>query len=124
MSFKFVSLVVIQFLVFSQLLCVDAMAAKAIGATARFVKGQAFYVTDSGKSPKRPIKLGTPFAEGDRIYTGPNGRVEVGFDTGGLILIDSKSEFAFGPKKVEDSGTFSAMISLVVGRIKSSVSKR
>jgi len=93
-----------------------------IVAKAVYVKGAA-YVISIKTSRRSRVRLNMPFAEGDRLITRSNGAVEIRFDTGDLIRLDKNTDMVIRSLHRDSSGSTFQVFSLLVGRVKSAVSK-
>jgi hypothetical protein len=96
-------------------------ATTSIGAKAVFVQGDARLIS-SNTAKESKIAVGSVIEEGDRIKTSRNGIVEVEFDNGDLIRIDAGTDMTIRSLHRDDKGSFS-IFNLVLGRVKSAVSK-
>ena len=106
------------------LLCfvaVDAFAVP-IGAKAVHVEGDA-RVLSSRTAKETRITVGSLIEEGDRIKTARNGIVEVEFDNGDLIRVDVDTDMTIRSLHRDDKGSSFSIFNLVLGRVKSAVSK-
>lgn len=106
------------------LLCflpVDVSAAP-IGAKAVHVEGDA-RVLSARTAKESRISVGSPIEEGDRIKTARNGIVEVEFDNGDLIRVDVNSDMTIRSLHRDEKGSTFSIFNLVLGRVKSAVSK-
>ena len=97
-------------------------AAGPIKATAVYVEGKVtvFSVTDS---KVRTVVVGTAFREGDRVKTESNGVVEIEFDTKDLIRLDKNTDMTIKSLRRNEKGSTFSVFNLLVGRVKSAVSK-
>lgn len=100
----------------------SAWSASPIKAKAVLVEGEAtvFPIVDS---KSYAIVIGTKFREGDRIKTSENGVVEIEFDTGDLIRIDKSTDMVIKALHRNKKGSTTSIFSLLVGRVKSAVTK-
>lgn len=97
-------------------------ATTPIGAKAVHVQGDARVISvKTAKESK--ITVGSIVEEGDRIKTSRNGVVEVEFDNGDLIRIDVDTDMTIRSLHRDDSGSSFSIFNLVLGRVKSAVSK-
>ena len=97
-------------------------ATTPIGAKAVHVQGDARVI--SAKTAKESkIVVGSIIEEGDRIKTARNGIVEVEFDNGDLIRVDIGTDMTIRSLHRDDSGSSFSIFNLVLGRVKSAVSK-
>lgn len=93
------------------------------------IKARAVYVEGSvnaisiADSKMRAVARGDTFAEGDRIKTSANGTLEVEFDTGDIIRLDKNSDLIIKALNRNSSGSTFSIFSLMIGRVKSAVSK-
>ncbi|MBF0293212.1 MAG: FecR domain-containing protein [Nitrospinae bacterium] len=93
------------------------------------IKAKAVYVEGSvnvisiADSKMRAVARGDTFAEGDRIKTSANGTLEVEFDTGDIIRLDKNSDLVIKALNRNSSGSTFSIFSLMIGRVKSAVSK-
>jgi hypothetical protein len=110
--------VAVSFLCFAT---ADVFAAP-IGAKAVHVEGDARLLSARTAKESR-ISVGFPVEEGDRIKTARNGIVEVEFDNGDLIRVDVDSDMTIRSLHRDDNGSTFSIFSLVIGRVKSAVSK-
>lgn len=100
----------------------SSASAVPIKAEAVYVAGKASYVA-AKDAVTRDVEVGAVFAEGDKITTGADGRVHIKIESGGMILIDNNTEFGVGSLRYGDNGAINTSFGLLVGRIKSSLSK-
>lgn len=108
---------------FSGLFSASAHAAKTpIGAKAVFVEGEVTILSVKDSSIHK-VKIGTEFSEGDRVKTGSDGVVEIEFDTGDLIRVDRDTDMAIKALNRDEEGSTFSVFNLIVGRVKSAVSK-
>ena len=96
--------------------------AAPIEAHAVYVEGEVNYVSIED-SAQHPVEVNTPFREGDRVMTGSDGKVEIEFDTGALLLLDNDTDMTIKSLNRSDQGAISAIFDLAVGLIKSSFNK-
>ncbi len=112
--------------IFCLTLFFTAMSASAgyspIVAKAVYVKGVA-YVISIKTSKRSRVRLNMSFAEGDRLVTKSNAAVEIRFDTGDLIRLDKNTDMVIRSLHRDSSGSTFQVFSLLVGRVKSAVSK-
>lgn len=100
----------------------SALADTPIGAKAVYVEGVSHVISvKDGK--RRRVKVNTPFQEGDRLTTSQNGVVEIRFDTGNLIRVDKGADMVIRSLHRNDRGSTFSVFGLLVGRVKSAVSK-
>ncbi len=100
----------------------SAWSASPIKAKAVLVEGEATVFPIAG-SKSYAIVIGTKFREGDRIKTGENGVVEIELDTGDLIRIDKSTNMVIKALHRNKKGSTTSIFSLLVGRVKSAVTK-
>lgn len=97
-------------------------ATSPIGAKAVHVEGDARVI--SAKTAKESkIAVGSLIEAGDRIKTARNGIVEVEFDNGDLIRVDVDSDMIVQSLHRDEKGSSFSIFNLVLGRVKSAVSK-
>jgi hypothetical protein len=108
------------------LLCPIASGAFAatspIGAKAVHVEGDSRVISAKTAKESR-ISVGSIIEEGDRIRTSRNGIVEVEFDNGNLIRVDVDSDMTIRALNRDEKGSTFSIFNLVLGRVKSAVSK-
>lgn len=99
----------------------SALAAP-IGAKAVYVEGTVtvFSVVDK---KTHPVKVGTEFAEGDKVTTAAASELEIEFDTGDLIRLDENTEMTIKSLSRSGEGSTSSIFGMALGRVKASVSK-
>jgi len=93
-----------------------------IGAKAVYVEGDA-RVLSSRTAKETRIAVGSHIEEGDRIKTARNGIVEVEFDNGDLIRVDVDTDMTIRSLHRDEKGSSFSIFNLVIGRVKSAVSK-
>lgn len=93
-----------------------------IGAKAVHVQGDARVISAKTAKESR-IAVGSIIEEGDRIKTSRNGVVEVEFDNGDLIRVDVGTDMTIRSLHRDESGSSFSIFNLVLGRVKSAVSK-
>ncbi|MGK7345407.1 MAG: FecR family protein [Candidatus Nitrospinota bacterium M3_3B_026] len=116
----FIRSVLVVFSCAAPLLAASASNAAPITARAVHVEGEASYVAARDAETYK-VEINTPFAEGDRVITGADGKLEIEFDTGDLLLMDSGAELVIRALERDEKGTASAVFDLAAGRVKSLV---
>lgn len=97
-------------------------ATSPIGAKAVHVEGDA-RVISAKTARESKIAVGSLIEAGDRIKTARNGIVEVEFDNGDLIRVDVDSDMTVQSLHRDEKGSSFSIFNLVLGRVKSAVSK-
>lgn len=93
-----------------------------IGAKAVYVEGSVRAIS-AVDAKMRSVAKGDTFTEGDRITTSASGVLEVEFDTGDLIRVDKNSDLVIKALNRNPKGSTFSIFSLMIGRVKSAVSK-
>jgi hypothetical protein len=91
-------------------------------AVAVHVEGVANYVSIKDGQSRNVIK-GTGFSEGDKVTTSANGVVEIRFDTGDIMRMDTKTSMSITALHRKDSGSTFNIFSLIAGRVRNAVAK-
>lgn len=93
-----------------------------IGAKAVYVEGSVRAIS-AADAKMRIVAKGDTFAEGDRIITSASGALELELDTGDLIRVDKSSDMVIKALNRNPKGSTFSIFSLMIGRVKSAVSK-
>ncbi len=91
-------------------------------ASAIYVKGMVRVVSVEDKV-SRPVRKGTQFAEGDKVLTARNGVVEIKFERGDIIKIDTDTELVIKSLHKDGKGSTFSIFNLSFGRVASYVTK-
>jgi hypothetical protein len=93
-----------------------------IGAKAVYVEGYVRAIS-AADAKMRSVAKGDAFVEGDRIITSASGALELELDTGDLIRVDKNSDMVIKALNRNPKGSTFSIFSLMIGRVKSAVSK-
>ncbi len=96
--------------------------AAPIGAKAMSVEGEVFLLSiEDGKT--RQVIRGDAFTAGDKITTGPDGKVVILFDTGSRMTIDNDTEMTIKNLSKNDRGKSKSIFGIGFGRVRAFVAK-